>query len=231
LPSEPPLASAQRVALSCGPISLGKTSMLGTTAALREAKQGSEAGPPSSDARQLQCPSWAAVGALASRRPRLSPSTGLIVHRDCLRSQPASGLGPIPLEHVARAIVVHDEAARHNAGKHLRAPQRGTTPARGCPSRPSNGECSAVINVEAADKRASMNPHQSAGHRQPLPPRRLPAPRPPGREAPNSGGDEAQRKFHLNPVTADSAPTRSARRSCLGTESRLQVSGAKRASA
>jgi hypothetical protein len=65
------------------------------------------------------------------------------------------------------AIVIHDEAARDDVGKHLRAPQRGTIPARGYPSRPSNGECSAVINVEGADKRASMNTHQSAGHRQP----------------------------------------------------------------
>ena len=88
--------TAQRVALSCGPISLGKTSMLGTTAALREAKQGSEQGPQSSDARQLQCPSCAAVNALASRRPRLRRSPHLIVHRGGLRPQPASGSAQSP---------------------------------------------------------------------------------------------------------------------------------------
>jgi hypothetical protein len=38
-----PLASAERLALSCGPTSLGKTRMLGTTAALGEANKGSEA--------------------------------------------------------------------------------------------------------------------------------------------------------------------------------------------
>lgn len=89
-------SSVQRVALSCWPLSLGKTSMLGTTAALREAKQGSEEGPPSSDARQLQCPSCAAVDALGSRSPRLSRSPHIIVQHGCLRSQPASGLVALP---------------------------------------------------------------------------------------------------------------------------------------
>ena len=46
--------------------------MLGTTAALREAKQGSDEGPPRLRARQLQCPCWAAAARLRTTWLRLS---------------------------------------------------------------------------------------------------------------------------------------------------------------
>ena len=158
------------MALSCGPSSLGKTSMLGTTAALREAKQGSDEGPSRLLARQLQRPCWAAATRLRTTRLRL-----------CL-PQPADSLGTSTAR--TPALLHRRRAATIAFRARIRAPQRGTTPACGCPS-PFNDstQCHLRRSLRAPPARPSKNAHQPR-RTSAQPARRLPAPRPPGRLTP-----------------------------------------------
>jgi hypothetical protein len=106
--------------------------------------------------------------------------------------------------------------ASQDLGKHLRAPQRGTTRARGYPSHPpSHPVFSSAMIVEGARGARShgLSPVAQAIPAQPA--RRLPAPGPPVRGCPSvcAGGDGHQRKLayesmscHLQPKPRPPAP-------------------------